>query len=167
LRTAQWYDTPEGAGRLKVELEAIEIFNRPREPALRLVGRRLGTGHLALAFGFRPIAGRADVVRGELILSSKHPHIEPVARIHEPVLVPGAHLVQGGFARGVVQETFPLAWAKKAGQRVPCMFSHQGDGHGWKPHFTVTTAVLNVEAWFLNYVVWRSTGRWPYDQRAA
>lgn len=166
MRTRQWYETEDGARRLAVEMEAVALFNRAREPALRLTGKKHGTGHLIFGYAFRPLATRPDVVRGELCLASAHPEVEPVARIDEPALLRCGHVIAGEVARRLAQNRIPRGWAEEGGAQAICMWSHGGDRDSWKPSYTAVTAVLNVQSWFLNYLVWVNTGRWPFDPRS-
>jgi hypothetical protein len=164
-RTPQWYESAEGRLRLKFELDTLERFNSPRRPELRLKGKRHAKGHFALSFAFQPLAERQELVRGELIYSSRHPEIEPLARIDEPALVGRAHVLPAEIANEIALGSIPTDWIREADGRMPCMWSHDGSGtDGWNPSFTATTAVLNVQSWFLNYVVWRNSGTWPYDR---
>lgn len=163
--TTQWYESPEGMARLKAELEAVEIFNAPREPELKVKGKRLKTGHLVFVYAFRPLATRSGVVGGEIILSSRHPDFEPIARIDTPRIEPGAHLTHGEYLRELIEDTIPQSWAVEAGARCPCMFSHTGTRDAWKPAFTAMTAVVNLQSWFLNYLCFVNIGKWPFDGR--
>lgn len=163
----QWYESEDGSRRLHLEMEAIKTFNQPRPEELRLVGRRHKQGHLILSFGFRPLATRPDVVRGEVVLSSQHPNLEPAARIVSPALPFGPHLMCGeGMRSGLLKRTIPLDWAREG--PVLCMFEHvdPDSRHRWLPSMTAVSAVLNVQSWWLNYLHWRTTGRWPYDRAA-
>lgn len=162
----QWYETEEGRCRLQLEMAAIERFNAGRREDLRLVGRRERSGHLALDFAFAPLPGRPLVVRGELMVSSRHPDFEPAARITSPDLQVGRHLIYGEALRAIaLARTIPDAWARKG--PVLCMFEHNGGRDAWGPHMTLVTAVLNVQSWFLNYLYYDQTGHWPYDGSAA
>jgi hypothetical protein len=159
----QWYEEPSGRARLAVEMEAVARFNAPRPPELQLRGKRHRLGHLIFTFAFRPLATQGHVVKGELVLSSSYPEVEPIGRIDDPVLAT-PHVLPGGYARELTGRTIPLDWSREADLRIPCMWRHEpGAVDGWSPAFTVTTAVLNVQSWFLNYLVWSNTGRWPYD----
>ncbi len=163
MKKAQWYETPEGRARLKVELEAVERFNAPRPAELKMTGKKHKLGHLIFTFAFKPLDGRPDVVRGELMLSSRHPEIAPTARIDEPWFEDCEHLLPGDYARELAKRTIPKEWAGDD-FNVPCMWSHEpGSPDAWNPSFTATTCVLNVQSWFLNYLVWLNTGKWPYD----
>ncbi len=163
MASAQWYETEAGRARLAVELEAIERFNSNRREDLQLVGSRHGRSkHLLVRFAFQPLASQPLVVRGEMILSSRHPLLEPVVRIESPALVDGKHLIHGGALRAIaLDRTIPAGWADKG--PVLCMFDHNDPHHAWNPSMTVVTAVLNTQTWFLNYWVWKSTGRWPFE----
>ena len=166
MRKPQWYEAPEGRARLKVELEAVERFNAPRPPELRMTGKKHKLGHLIFTFAFKPLQGRDDLVRGQLILSSRHPEIAPTARIDDPYLDDGEHLLPGEYARELAKRTIPSDWAGDE-FAIPCMWSHDdGSPDAWSATFTATTCVLNVQSWFLNYLVWLNTGTWPYDKPA-
>lgn len=163
MASAHWYETDEGKARLAVELEAIERFNRNRREDLRIVGGRLGRSkHLLVQFAFQPLATQPLVVRGEMILSSRHPLLEPAVRIESPALVDGKHLIHGGALRAIaLDRTIPASWADKG--PVLCMFDHSDPRNAWNPSMTVVSAVLNTQAWFLNYWVWKTTQRWPFE----
>ena len=164
---AQWYDDEDGRRRLQVEMAAIDAFNRPRPDELRLVGRRHKQGHLIVSFAFRPLLTRPDVVRGELIVSSRHPQIEPAARIVSPELPLCPHQMHGEGARNAVQKrSIPVDWARQG--PVLCMFDHltPDSPHRWSPAMTLVTLVLNVQSWYLNYLHYRTTGCWPFDKAA-
>jgi hypothetical protein len=163
---AQWYETADGKRRLQVEHEAIERFNRRRRADLRLVGRKHPQGHLIVEFAFQPLATRADlIVRGELILSSRHPEIEATARITSPRLQAGKHLLLGeGLRSMALDKTVPLSWLRAADGVVLCMWVHDQGPNAWDPSFTVVTVVNNVESWYLNYMFWQATGRWVFDE---
>lgn len=164
---AQWYETEEGRRRLQVEMAAIDTFNRPRPEELRLVGRKHKQGHLILSFAFRPIATRPEVVRGEVILSARHPSIEPAARIVSPVVSISPHLIDGEGARASIQQrSIPVDWARQG--PVLCMFDHlrRTGPDRWSPAMTVVSVVLGVQSWWLNYLHYKATGTWPYDKVA-
>jgi hypothetical protein len=163
----QWYLTEDGRRRLQAELTAIEAFNRPRPDELRLVGRRHKEGHLVIGFAFQPLLTRPDVVRGELVLSSRHPLIEPAARITTPTLQVAPHLLDGEGARaGVHDRTIPLDWARRG--PLLCLFAHltPDESSRWSPARTAVSVVLSAQGWYLNYLCFRTTGRWPLERVA-
>lgn len=164
---AQWYESEDGRRRLAVEMAAIEAFNAPRPDALKLVGRRHKQGHLILSWAFQPLRTRPEVVRAEMILSARHPMLEPLVRITAPALPVSPHQMDGEGARTCVQQrTSPVDWARQG--PVLCMFDHlmPNSPHRWSPAMTVATVVLNAQSWWLNYLHYKATGRWPYDAAA-
>lgn len=164
----QWYDDEDGRRRLQVEMAAIDAFNRPRPEELRLVGRRHKQGHLIVSFAFQPIATRPDVVRGEVILSARHPVIEPAVRIVSPKFPVTPHLMDGEGARTAIQQrSIPVDWARQG--PVLCMFEHltPRDADRWSPAMTVVSVVLNAQSWWLNFLHYKATGLWPYDKTKA
>jgi hypothetical protein len=163
-RQVQWYESLEGRRRLQLELDAIARFNAPRPAELRLVGRQHRQGHLIVDFAFRPLDSQPLVVRGEMILSAQHPEYEPAVRIRAPDLAFGKHLLYGEALRSLAQaRTIPLEWTRAGHGLVLCLFDHKNPRKSWTPDMTVVSVVLHVQGWFLNYWVWRSTGRWPYE----
>lgn len=164
----QWYESDEGRRRLQVEMAAIDAFNAPRPEELRLVGRKHRQGNLILAFAFKPLVSRTDfIVRGEVVLSSLHPQLEPVARIVSPAPPQGPHMIDGeALRKHILQRTIPLDWSRQG--PVLCMFEHHDPSSpsAWTPSMTAVSAVLNAQSWFLNFLHWRSTSRWPYDSAA-
>jgi hypothetical protein len=162
-RDRQWYDSPQGAYRLRTEMDAIELFNEHREPDLRLRGKKHADGHLVFLVAFRPVAGRPDKVRGELILPSEYPSVEPFARIDEPA-ISGRHVLPASLAGALSHGTLPPSWLEESSGRILCMYAHGGSPDSWQPRFSVIQAVLNVQMWTLCFLVHRQTGRWPLDE---
>jgi hypothetical protein len=166
-QNSQWYDTPDGKRRLQLEHEAIARFNQPRPEHLRLKGRRHRKGrHLIVDYRFQPLESKPEfTVAGSILLSARHPEIEPVAKVTEPLLSSGKHLILGEALRSMaLDRSVPLDWVRDGAGVVLCMWTHDQGRDSWNPTLTIPAVVLNIQSWFLNRLFHQATGRWIYDE---